>query len=110
MKRSCNNTIFHMNIFDHIYGFLPLRIQNLVVSSYGLYWHQLRFGSGYSQFVQGYQERERFTKEQWQVWQAEQLKNLLPVCVNHVPYYRDHWTEAQKYAAFEWRLERSSIA
>jgi phenylacetate-CoA ligase len=93
-----------MSAFDALYAKLPVMAQHAVVTTYGLYWCQLRFGSGYSQFVQQYQERERFTKEQWQAWQAEQLKNLLPVCVTNVPYYRNQWTETQKRAALSGDL------
>jgi len=93
-----------MSAFDSLYTKLPVMAQHAVVTAYGLYWRQLRFGPGYPQFVQGYLERERFTKDQWLVWQAEQLKSLLPVCINHIPYYRDHWTETQKRAALNGNL------
>jgi phenylacetate-CoA ligase len=93
-----------MSVFDSLYAKLPAMAQHAVVTSYGLYWRQLRFGPGYSQFVHQYQERERFTKDQWQAWQAEQLKKLLPACANHVSYYRDHWNDAQKRAALSGDL------
>jgi phenylacetate-CoA ligase len=93
-----------MSVFDSLYAKLPVIAQHAVVTAYGLYWRQLRFGAGYPQFVQQYQERERYRKKQWQAWQVEQLKNLLPVCVNQVPYYRDHWTAAQKRAALSGDL------
>jgi len=93
-----------MSAFDSLYAKLPVMVQHAAVTAYGLYWRQLRFGPGYPQFVQQYQERERFTKNQWLSWQAEQLKNLLPVCVNHVSHYRDHWTEPQKQAALSGDL------
>jgi len=93
-----------MSTFDALYAKLPVMAQHTAVTVYGMYWRQLRFGSGYPQFVQQYQERERFTKVQWDEWQADRLKNLLPICVNHVPYYRDHWTEAQKRVALNGDL------
>jgi phenylacetate-CoA ligase len=93
-----------MSVFDSLYTELPVIGQNAVVSIYGLYWNWLRFGYGYSQFVQQYHERERFTSEQWQAWKVECLKNLLPACVNYVPYYRDNWSEPQKRAALKGNL------
>jgi phenylacetate-CoA ligase len=93
-----------MSTFDSLYAKLPVVVQHAVVTTYGLYWRQLRFGSGYSEFVQQFQERERFTRDEWQVWQAERLKTILPASANHVPYYRDHWTEAQKDAALNGDL------
>lgn len=93
-----------MSAFDFLYTKLPVWAQHATVTAYGLYWHQLRFGNGYPQFIQQYQERERYTKKQWQTWQVEQLKNFLPVCVNHVSHYRDHWTDPQKRAALKGDL------
>ena len=94
-----------MSAFDSLYARLPVIAQHAAVTAYGLYWRQLRFGPGYPQFVQQYQERERFTNDQWQAWQAEQLKNLLHACAKHVPYYRDHWAERQKLAALNGELD-----
>ncbi len=88
-----------MSVFDSLYAKLPIVAQHAVVTAYGLYWRQLRFGTGYSQFVQQYREHERLTKEQWLVWQMKQLEILLSACTKYVPYYRNNWTEAQKMAA-----------
>ncbi|MBI1792672.1 MAG: phenylacetate--CoA ligase family protein [Chloroflexi bacterium] len=93
-----------MSKIDPLYAKLPVFAQHIAVSSYGFYWWQLRFGPGYSQFVKEYQEREDFTKAQWDEWQAGQLKKILSACINHVPYYRDHWTEMQKQAALNGDL------
>ncbi len=93
-----------MSSIDSLYARLPVMAQHAVVTSYGFYWRQLRFGNGYASFIQQYQERERFSKQQWLAWQAEQLKNLLPIYVKHVPYYRDHWTETQKHKALKGDL------
>ncbi|HMN01028.1 MAG TPA: hypothetical protein PKC99_18655 [Anaerolineales bacterium] len=88
-----------MSAFDSLYAKLPLWAQHMAVSVYGLYWRQLRFGAGYARFVQEYHEREDWTLEQWQAWQAAQLRNLLPVCVEYVPYYRECWNESERHAA-----------
>lgn len=93
-----------MGKLDSIYAKLPLMAQNAAVTGYGLYWWQLRFGPGYPTFVRQYQERERFTNEEWHAWQVDRLKNLLAACVSHVPYYRDNWSETQKRAALNCTL------
>jgi phenylacetate-CoA ligase len=90
--------------FDSLYTKLPIWAQHLAVSAYGLYWNRLRFGSGYSDYVPIYQDRENFTLAKWQAWQMAQLKQLLPACVKYVPYYRDYWTETQKQAALNGDL------
>jgi phenylacetate-CoA ligase len=88
-----------MGAFNSLYSKLPVSAQHAAVTAYGFYWRQLRFGPGYPQFVQQYQERERFTTDMWKAWQAEELRKILSICVNHVPYYRDYWTKAQKREA-----------
>lgn len=88
-----------MGQFDNIYASLPVFAQNIAVSLYGVYWRQLRFGPGYSQFVQKYRQREQWSLGQWQDWQSAQLASLLLACSEHVPYYRETWTPAQKRAA-----------
>lgn len=93
-----------MSAFDSLYAKLPVWAQHTTVTAYGLYWRQLRFGNGYTQFVQQYQGREYFTQKKWQVWQAEQLKKILPACMNHVSHYHDHWTDVQKRAALSGDL------
>jgi phenylacetate-CoA ligase len=94
-----------MGTFDKLYSSLPVWGQHATVSLYGMYWYVLRFGPGYSNFVKDYLHRENFTKDQWDMWQQAQLKNLLLNCAEQVPYYRDTWTDAQKHAAKDGDLQ-----
>jgi phenylacetate-CoA ligase len=98
-----------MSVLDSLYKKLPIFGQHVAVTAYGLYWHQLRFGRGFSDFVKLYRDREQFTNDQWQAWQEESLRGLLPACVNHVPFYRDHWTETQKQDALNGNLSALPI-
>jgi len=93
-----------MGAFDAFYANLPVWAQHIAVSAYGLYWQQLRFGAGYAEFVCEYQMKERWTQAQWYLWQAEQLKSVLSSCAQQVPYYREHWADAQKHAASQGKL------
>jgi phenylacetate-CoA ligase len=93
-----------MSTLDSVYPKLPVLLQHAAVSLFGAYWYRLRFGPGYKTYVQDYLAREKFTKEQWDQWQAAQLKIILPACVNHVPYYREGWNESYKYAAMNGDL------
>src|ERR1035438_2030964 len=94
-----------MGKLDQIYQKLPLLGQNAAVTVFGIYWHWLRFGPGYRQAVAGYVERERYPKAAWQIWQEERLKGLLRLASEHVPYYRDSWTNQEKAAARVGRWE-----
>jgi phenylacetate-CoA ligase len=94
-----------MGRLDRVYASLPVWAQHASVSAFGLYWNRLRFGRGFKQFVREYESRDRFTSEQWNAWQHEQLVKLLEVAARHVPYYRNTWTAAEKQAARAGRLE-----
>lgn len=93
-----------MSAFDRLYSFLPIWTQNAAVSTYGLFWWNLRFGHGYSKFLQEYLEREYYSLDQWQAWQKEQLNKILPMCANHVRYYRDNWSESQRNSAINGEI------
>jgi len=88
-----------------VYAKLPTLTQHLAVSTYGLYWNWLRFGSGYKRFEKEYVEREKWSEQEWKRWQLHRLQTLLPLAANHVPYYRDTWTPEEKRAAQNGQLE-----
>ncbi len=88
-----------MTKFDQLYSALPLPLQNQVVSLYGLYWHWLRFGGNFAEHDRGYRERERFDADQWAAYQQKQLRELITIAAEQVPYYQRIWTEDQISAA-----------
>ena len=94
-----------MGQFDRLYAWLPSYAQHAAVSGFGAYWHWLRFGPGYKQFVKEYVERERFTGFDWQVWQRDRLANLLETAALRVPYYQRTWNAAERRAALAGRLD-----
>lgn len=94
-----------MGRWDRLYSRLPVLGQHAAVSLYGLYWHWLRFGPGFRRAANEYRRREDFDAEQWQVWQARRVKDLLTVAATEVPYYRQSWSPSQKTAARTGRLE-----
>jgi phenylacetate-CoA ligase len=92
-----------MTPFDSLYSKLPILAQHAATSTYGLYWHWLRFGPGYSQFLRGYLEREFFQQQDWKNWQDQVLRDVLTGALT-VPYYAQAWTKSQKDAALAGRL------
>jgi phenylacetate-CoA ligase len=94
-----------MSKFDKIYAKAPIWLQNTLVSTYGLYWHWLRFGGSYQSHLRDYKSREHFSSKDWQAYQQTQLKDLLSICMKSVPYYRDTWSESEKQAAREGYLK-----
>ncbi len=94
-----------MGRFDLIYSRLPRYAQHGAVSAYGAYWHWLRFGSGYKDYVKSYTQREKFSIADWQIWQRDRLADLLEAAALRVPYYQRTWKDTERKAALAGRLE-----
>jgi phenylacetate-CoA ligase len=88
-----------MSRFDGLYRQVPVGMQNMLVSLYGVYWHWARFGGSYRKHLEGYQHREWFSVEEWQAYQNLKLKERLAISARHVPFYRQKWDKAVKSAA-----------
>lgn len=88
-----------MSKFDQLYSKLPTWAQNIAVSTYGLYWYWLRFGPGFKDHKQDFQERDRVSLQQWGEWSQNKVTRLLNTAIDTVPYYIEHYTEVQKQAA-----------
>ena len=82
-----------------LYAAMPCWAQHSAVSTYGLYWYWLRFGRGYQESRDSYARREAFTRVQWEGWRSKELKELLSIAAEQVPYYRKTWSPEQRRAA-----------
>ncbi len=88
-----------MGKIEKLYALSPVWLQNALVTIYGIYWHWARFGGNYEEFEERYHQRENFSRQQWRDYQQQKLKQLLSICCDHVPFYRDHWSSFEKNAA-----------
>jgi len=77
------------SILDRIYSFSPLFIQNLGISLYGLIWENRRFGGNFNVYQDQFINREKFSKEEWDIYQNVQLLHLLQYAIKYVPYYKE---------------------
>lgn len=75
-----------------------------MVSVYGAWWHWLRFGGDYPRYAKEIRHREFFSNSQWQEFQCAKLIDLLRICVDEVPYYREHWNQSQRKSALVGNL------
>lgn len=73
---------------DHIYPNLPVPLQNVAISAFGLSWHNRRFGGIFKKCYKGFVERETYTQQQWRDYQTQQMRKLLRHSYENVPYYR----------------------
>ena len=99
MGRLISISDIQMSKLDSLYAKLPVWAQNAAVSGYGAYWHWLRFGSGFNQYVKEFQERESYSIDQWHLWIQNQLIQFLSLSVEHVPYYSQSYSDIEKEAA-----------
>lgn len=88
-----------MSRFDRLYSRLPVRLQNLAVSAYGIYWHWARFGGKGDEYRREFESREEFKINELSSYQERLIKEYLPHWAKHIPFYRDHWTTEEKKSA-----------
>jgi phenylacetate-CoA ligase len=94
-----------MTKVEIFYSLLPVFSQNIAISMYGYYWRWLRFGGDYLYQVEKFREREKFSFNQWESWQKEELKRILSIAITNVPYYSKTFSIFQKKAALEGELQ-----
>ena len=79
-----------------IYHRLPRWMRSGAAGLHGLHLRSWRFGPETPRLMEEALERDYWTKEQWQVWQQEQLRMVLTRAATSVPYYREHWAERRR--------------
>lgn len=88
-----------MSLVDGLYKAMPISVQNLIISLYGWYWQQRRFGGKFEEELINFRSRNHWSEEQWYHYQEQQLRALLSHAFEHVPFYN------RKYGSLGFRLE-----
>lgn len=73
---------------DTIYLNSPVKVQQLIVASYGWWWYKRRFSAAFHQLVAEFKAREFWTAGQFNQYQEQKLGHLLKAAANS-PYYRE---------------------
>ena len=81
-------------MLNFIYKILPVSLQDLVISLYGLYWKKRRFGGVFKKEVNLFRSRNTFSKQQWYEYQEIELRKLLVHSFINVPFYKKKYTDA----------------
>lgn len=81
-----------MRLIQGVYNKSPVVMQHAIVSAYGLYWNQLRFGGDFKKEYEGFRSREYFSATEWNEYTTNRLHELLVSAFQHVPYYRVLWS------------------
>jgi phenylacetate-CoA ligase len=82
-----------MSLYQKLYGFLPVGLQNLAVSGYGYFWKKRRFGGVFLQKVKEFKDRNFFSYDQWIDYQEKELRKLLVHAFSFVPYYNKIYSQ-----------------
>lgn len=82
------------SLFDRLYLRAPVLIQNVGISAYGLVWRQRRYGGKFLHYVDEFIARDRFSLDEFRLYQTRMLRSLLVNAEQHVPYYRNVFREA----------------
>lgn len=79
---------------ERLYPIMPVWLQNLGISLYGLAWKQERLGGGFQEYVAGFRERDRWSVEEMQSYTDGELRRILRHAMDQVPYYQHTWQKA----------------
>lgn len=79
-----------MNL-EKIYFRLPVTMQNLAMSAYGLKWNRYRFGGIWKKEVEESRNREFWSSDKWNAYQTQELRKLLLYAFDNVPFYTDKY-------------------
>ena len=83
-----------MALVDNFYKRLPVTAQNLIISLYGWYWKERRFGGVFKKELKKFKQREKFTEQQWNEYQTIELRKILLHAFETVPFYREKYSKA----------------
>ncbi len=82
-----------MSVINSIYNNAPLPLQNAMMSIYGIYWNKRRYGGVFENKLSEYKDRENFTSSQWLEYANKELRRIISVAYNEIPYYRNRFAE-----------------
>jgi len=94
---------------DDLYARLPVLGQHAAVTAFGASWAWARFGPGFRRHLCSFESRDRWTAEQWGAWTQDAISSFLADAVDHVPRYRQTFTQAEQRAARRGELSELPI-
>ena len=80
------------HISETLYFHSPIWAQQVYVALYGWWWYKRRFGKNFHEFVSQFEARERWSSEQFHIYQEERLKAVFAAAWGS-SYYRQVFAE-----------------
>jgi phenylacetate-CoA ligase len=79
---------------EGMYGYVPVWMQNLGISLYGIAYRRERLGGVFASQVAAFHERDRWSIERMQDYVEKELQRVLSNAFCDVPYYSQKWRAA----------------
>ena len=77
-----------MTVLRLLYDDAPVTVQNVMISTYGLWLRHLRFGTGHRARVAQLRRTERLPSAEWRTMQLSRLSAVSAAAARDVPFYR----------------------
>ncbi len=84
-----------------LYWRLPIRLQEMALSSYSRHLEKAFYGSVYEEWIQWLIRSKNWSRSRIKEWENQQLQYILELASKHVPYYRNKWKD------IDWKNVRS---
>lgn len=81
------------HLLESFYPFLPVPLQNLGISLYGLAWRSGRLGGKFAEYVDHFRERDSWSSERMREYTQAELRNVVGHAFAQVAYYQDKWKQ-----------------
>jgi phenylacetate-CoA ligase len=79
-----------------VYHALPYPLKNVAASLRGYQLRWWRYSRQTEHQVEEALEREKWSYQDWELWQEERLSYVLHRAATRVPFYRKHWNQRRK--------------
>lgn len=77
---------------ERFYPQVPVFLQNVGISLFGLYWQRQRLGGRFEEHLANFVEREQWSADRFGKHVESELRRVLLNAFEQVPYYRQRWT------------------
>lgn len=82
-----------MGFVEKLYEKSPIFLQNALISGYGLFWKNRRFGGQFNEELENYLLRESWSESKIILYQESKLRELLIHAFETVPYYYERYSQ-----------------
>jgi phenylacetate-CoA ligase len=83
-----------MGVREKIYNKLPIPLQNMAISWFGISWHKRRYGGIFKSKLQEFRSREMYSSLEWNEYVNIELRKNLLHAFSKVPFYTNSFKKA----------------